>query len=118
MKVVSLETAKKLKEAGFPQPLIPTFYYHYDRLMYNSNQYEFEVSEKLWVAAPTADEILEKLPHAVNDGSFLHIRKDENGKYAVLYTILADTYHGFSWYENLSEAAAQMYEYLKKEGLI
>lgn len=138
MKTVRLQTAKLLKEAGFPQNT--TWYWHFNEV-YGGNHINLH-NDGNNCAAPTTDELLEELPDTLNYNKRklrLHITrgimgKDHNDKiigraFQVFYGINAWnelTAVGYKrpWIdkyficESLPEALAQMYLWLKKEGLI
>ena len=67
MKVVSLETAKLLKEAGYPQKA--AYYYCYSCIDPNKDMSLFPMVVKPnaleWYVAPITDEILENLPDRI-----------------------------------------------------
>jgi hypothetical protein len=146
IKTVTLETAKALKEAGYPQNtqfVYSGFKQNYPiSIGYKGNGYiavtqvdenrndiglnvlpdsEYEVI----IAAPTAEEILEQLPFFIktkeNQIYYLSIKitmKGDRKQYLVEYL-------GYVWgikqdngLELLAEAAAKMWLYLKKEGLL
>ncbi len=113
MKTVTLETAKKLKEAGFPQKtyMLWAVYVNERAILIPS----YETSPELAVdgivhyAAPTAEEVLDQLPECL-------ISKTKDG-----YIIMCSQkeFERNTWKdESLAEAAAKMRLYLKKEGLL
>lgn len=126
--VVSLELAKQLKEAGYPEA--QRFYW----VKPSSAQKPFVVSRlnmqqrdpdtlEISIAAPLATELLEQLPASVEDEEFglaeIHIYKQEQDKWLVIYdteegTILSKECKN----KSLPDALAMMYLYLKKEGRI
>lgn len=130
MKTVSLELAKQLKEAGYPQ--VSTFMWddngdlrvgigQVQRPHFKTaypNELEIEVNECF--ASPTADEILDQLPHSINFDYYLEIYKKQP------YWMLS--YRKYQEQEaigniqgpkdNLADAAAKLWLYLKKEGLL
>jgi hypothetical protein len=134
MKTTSLELSKKLKEAGFPQE--STFTYVKD---FQTREYKLASFQDPWhgavtnyyaagrddvdhpmFAAPTAEEILERLP-AMHKGHSLTIGRSGNGQnwnVAYLYENWAiDNAYGFAS-DNLAEAAGKMYLYLKENNLL
>lgn len=109
-KVVSLETAKRLKADGFPQE---TERWWVEDPHKTGNQETRElvsdwmaVNEKETYAAPDAQELGEALPR--NLGSSLFIEFRENGWFMRLPGF--ETIHA-----NLSEALAACYLYLKEK---
>ena len=128
IKTVSLDTAKKLKEAGFPQE--SHFYYRYHAAF---SGYEIENQDSfvrsimdgsfLWYAAPLADEILELLPWKLDFGDgllkFLVISKVQGG-YQVGYqnNEKHDYVDGYIGNEYLAIATAQMWMHLKHSNLL
>ena len=144
IKTVSLETAKQLKEAGYPQG------YEYALLNYYKNDAGEEITSRGYTdmelflggsnwekicAAPTAEDILDQLPVVIDTkdprGAFeLVITKhhQKQNQYGVLYTkpflgnLHTDDQHFTleerQYNESLAESAAKMYLYLKKEELI
>ena len=133
---VSLETAQELKEAGFPQDSTFAYYSnaYYSKkenavtilrfsegkehlLLINSGEWDFVC------VAPTAEEILEKLPTAIYIKKRIHkweywinVERLSHGwiiRYCrgkeTLCIVVAPVF---------TEALGEMYLYLKKEGLI
>ena len=139
MKTVTRETAKQLKEAGFPQDT----YFFYTKNGERVTPMDMH-NQHLYYAAPTADEVLDQLPTTVrfpNGGdkrnwqNVSHIPKKEleemrfigllginkPNKWVVLYQtyiILGNEIKASTGSDNLAEAAALMWLYLKKEGLL
>lgn len=132
--VVSLELAKQLKEAGFPQRNC-TFYHYFNAGkptgaivtgdMYRDVDDDF-LNNKL-LALPLAEEILERLPEIISTDpnelvgtvkGYLTIQK--LGYYEVGYTLVSGEmlFESVEAKESLAEAAGKMYIYLKKEGLL
>lgn len=114
IKTCSLETAKKLKEAGFPQSS-GKIYWHWVKfddekhVILWPNASEPDV---VFAAAPTSDEILEELPFGAGWNK-LRIVRLANGAYTVSYGLPPEFVN-----ESLSEALAQMWLYLKQQGLL
>lgn len=122
IKTVSLETAKLLKENGFRQDT--HFFWANPHNKYSlwtktdvySWGYEHTIQD--WIdesnpvlyAAPTTDELLEKLPPD------LMIREAFNLRYEVGHVNINDG--KLFGHEYLPEALAQMWLYHKKEGLL
>lgn len=98
IKTVSLDTAKLLKEARFPQMC------QYGEPVTKKGVHE--VFDK-----PTTDELLEELPYAINinKGPF---------EYRVSYHIVARVDNINFLDKSLPEALAQMWLFLKKENLL
>jgi len=139
MKTVTLETAKKLREAGFPQET------HHKWIEGSNGQGVYFLdcdlrviaSHKGWdiVAAPTAEEVLDQLPAWIkmedDEGqAYLIVEKyedenNENCNYKVKYESAYAEYPEPSrlidedlWFVTLAEAAAKMWLYLKEHKLI
>lgn len=131
---VSLETARALKEAGFPQKTLFLWASWSTGTCDMDNVVEFReflewrkkrehgVKDQVWdaYAAPTTDELLAVLPSQLLNHT-LHI-----GKYDTEYEVWYEKY-GIRidqkiimnhYRESLPEALAQMYLWLKKEGLL
>lgn len=74
MITVSLETAKRLRKAGWNKPTY--FIWYFENKEYTLKYYPFFIVDTMQVTddlyAPTLQEILEELPHRVN----LYIAKD------------------------------------------
>lgn len=129
IKTTSLATSKLLKEAGFPQD---TYFEHAEMVGY----WEQEKYKSEWVlrvkgeksnianvlntvSSATSDEILDKLPWQIfkNNNYFrLHIYKLEN-HYKLMYVYFSE-HCAYVHDESLSEALAQMWIFLNKEGLL
>lgn len=121
MKTVSLELAKQLKEAGFPQET-DFFYTRYggDKWGVNLN---LGIAKEFGIAAPTADDLLDSLP--ANTDITLSIKKGSK-QYHVNYWwgtpnplrkgSVTDYWqtHG----DNPADALAEMWIYLKKHNLM
>lgn len=124
IRTVNLETAKKLKDAGFKQDT----QYYWKINPFNDEWYITSLRmDKRFAAfsAPTTDELLEELPacvvkeiaskHDVN--CWLQIDKIGDSEYYVGYVhsqnVLYDLFN-----ESLPEALSQMWLFLKKEGLL
>lgn len=139
MKTVSLELAKQLKEAGYPQegyffwwvnvtdksqnPILAHFQgtqSNEDYLNEHEDKYEF-------FAAPTADEILDRLPKKITVSEmdyFLDVYHEEDvlDEWVVAYNYIRHNLgfksHHREMEETIADAAAKMWLYLKKEKLI
>lgn len=125
IKTVTLQTAKKLKEAGFPQKG--------DYWWSNVLQDKFDLSsEQTWqcghgkyfhvdfeneevnIAAPTAEEVLELLPRKIAQREWIRILR---GSHDRLWHITYG-HHRKVRDESLAEASAKMWLYLKKNNLL
>lgn len=135
MKTVSLELAKQLKEEGFPQET--EFYwvkpydinndYTGDEPVIDWKEWleHVEMEKSIICAAPTAEEILEKLPDGVfvkeaDNDCFLEIRKNSKVEY-VFEASYMDWKKVIGYREygiTLAEAAGKMWLYLKENKLI
>lgn len=112
MKTVSLQLATQLKEAGFPQESYFSWisdddgHWHVE----DSSLFSKEELQEYAFAAPTAEEVLEKIPGK----EFAKIWKSPDGHYYIP--------EEYNFADNLSftlaEAAGKLYLYLKKEGLL
>ncbi len=129
MQTTTLETSKLLKEAGFPQETEHCYVERtYEPGLVGNNpdielirsetinkHYYHKVSDEMIAYSPTADEILDELPHSIElEGEVYNLRisKFIDG-YGLSYSWRDDCYN-----ESLAEAAAKMYFYLRKEGII
>lgn len=114
IKIVSLETAKLLKEAGFRQD---TSNYHEVLLNGNSILTSHPLQYNENYASPTTDELLEELPDFIirnNYRASLKILKDIGG-FAVTYQSTREDVQ-MCCNESLCEALAQMWLCLKTQG--
>jgi hypothetical protein len=133
MKTVNLKLAKALKEAGYPQDAYLSYYYNAGKptgslvqtLFYDDASKAFKASKLS--SAPTADEILEKLPETIGKLSKPNFGGLTISKYKEAYSpwycsaqdrssLLGPTLMFMD--ENLADALANLYLYLKKKGLI
>lgn len=125
--VVSLQTAKKLKEAGFPQV---TYFYHVQYsndhetnrstiCRYQDMSIEFQHPDKYHderrFAAPMAEEVLRELKGRIQ------IDRYEDGKWGLFWRenatkMIANNHKEHA--DSLVEAAAVMYIYLKEHNLL
>lgn len=123
----SLETSKLLKETGFRQDS----YFQWEQSLVKNEEKKWVISYSKEdrivygkISAPTSDELLEDLPYRIiheNEDCILKVAKDKEG-YLVYYV---KDYYGDEMeipakFMNflLPEAVAQMYLWLRKEGLI
>jgi len=143
---VSKEWAEKLKEAGFEQESLlkycggHTYYQDNDDGVFEACPYDGILDEdeycagagmtcEFFIAAPTASEILEKLPEAIeyqvdkNEPGTrdyeIRISVDINGDYLIMYSDF--TANRLLWGisdKSLSNALAKMYCYLESKNLI
>ncbi|MGZ3593433.1 MAG: hypothetical protein ACXWOL_16300 [Ktedonobacteraceae bacterium] len=122
MKTISLELAKQLKEAGYPQ--VTAFYWVITLTQdYHLSWYDGELPQVLkerndCYSSPSAEEILDQLPEDIKHRGILIIMKSEiNKTWKVSYQDVASEEEdiiGFA--ENfLADAAAKMWLHLKKE---
>lgn len=124
IRVVNLETAKLLKEAGFPQANLSNYS---NESAYGSRVDHFSHPDAITsVAMPTADELLEELPavvvtHVIEEEydvcCWLQIDKNGEKEWMIRYEYSQGRLHQV-YTENLCEALAQMWLHLKKEGLL
>lgn len=128
IKTVSLETAKKLKEAGFRHGtyLCWTTWSEYASMgigtdlgpYYRMQGYQDFILD--WVSAPTTDELLEELPYRITRENYiaeLWIHKNSSD-YVVCYTGQPHTDNKYFENESLPEALASMWIYLKQQDLL
>lgn len=134
----SLETSKKLKDAGFNQK--GEFYYLIDSLLYEPNVIWYKeqldwsklASRELYLAA-TTDEILSELPVTIkttyghyNKEVYLYMNiyrhSDDRKGYEVSYTPMfneeAKEWFNQRFIDKLPEALSQCWIWLKSEGII
>ena len=136
MKTVSLGLSKQLKEAGYPQESYFLYYPYEDEerkgKYFLQSTHDSNYMPEIWpiqkaIASPTADEILDQLPTVIKDKEgfplgmmILSIDGTEQRLWKVTYQEMhSDTediigFNGMS----LADAAAKMWLYLKKEGLL
>jgi hypothetical protein len=128
MKTTSLELSKQLKEAGFPQE---TYFYHktapdnYYALITNNYDDGYPIRKEGKIgrrahganlyAAPTAEEILERLPAQIDELGFLSIRK-----FMTYWVGYGEGTKKYAHKDNeiLAEAAGEMYLYLNENHLL
>lgn len=126
-RTVSLETAKQLKEAGFSQDSPFNWVEYSSEYMPKVFFSEYGLDTVRYIkicSAPTTDELLEELPITIpyfDKQGNLGMCKHEKG-YSVYYEVEND-YEKSSIFnvfvnESLPEALAQMWLWLKKEGLL
>ncbi|SRR6266702_3082958 len=139
MKTVSLELAKQLKEAGYPQDVchLGSWYYQgapneiekekgYVLLMHNNL---LAARELIKVLAPTFDEIVDVLPReikknhsvywlCIEPANHLEEISSELKGFAVGYRNSKEWIAPFFEASLIADAAAKMYLYLKKERLL
>lgn len=122
IKTVSLETAKALKEAGLRQDDSSFYFVNWGKVQAWQCRHK-EYIDKFWdevvdkgyatIAAPTTDELLEELPKHMRLGITIGSKE-----YAVWDDSASQFTKGVYVGNNLAEAVAKMWLYLKKEGLI
>lgn len=123
-KTTSLEISKLLKEAGVRQD---TEFKWSEKLFHRPNELNIVLHKSdarpsesvLLFAAFTTDELLEELPYRIGGDNFildLVIHKNSEG-FTVGYRGFPDKKNTWFKHESLPEALAQMYLWLKKEGL-
>jgi len=118
--VVSLELAEKLRESGFPQ--LGLFWWGRIR---KEDDYEISVTYPLsnkdqtyqdLFVAPLASELMEELPKKNKHGDFLTVHKVLEG-----YEVFFNSYYGGhseQYNDNLCDALASMWLYLKQRNLL
>lgn len=127
--VVSLDLAKQLKEAGYPQGT--EFYWHrrgkdvsenpaYKSRVIDQRTLNTMSDQGSYVAAPLATELLEQLPPRI-EGEDLEVYKGIGGPDYHYYVQYAARRHNEGVLqclgaESLPDALAQMWLWLKKEG--
>lgn len=127
---VSLDWAKKLREAGWPR-LGSIFWWRcYTSKGMDSETWVLETIDRYWphadgrrytysepLAAPTAEEILRRLPKFITEDGMVHRRHvhwdygDNRVEYGRNHVYCADA-------ESLANAAAAMYCYLAEQNLL
>lgn len=120
--VVSLEHAKALKKAGWPQEDSYLHWCHHhsnasdslDGMVWNVYQKDDDDRVNEWIAAPTSEEILRMLPQLVNHFGLIIARTPDNQGWEVAYL---GGYKGFRE-PSLANAAAAMYCYLSENNLL
>jgi len=122
--VVSLEPAKKLKEAGYPQE--GRFWWFYDKFdhKWKIKTYPARTKRTGTFVAPLASELMERLPEEIitKHTYSLNIGK-WNDRYNVTYNWEEGNDSGslegaFQSDNNLCDALALMWLYLKQKGLL
>jgi len=111
--VVSLEWAKKLKEAGYPQDSSKERYYRKSDGEYTLGKEKTSFYYKIPdynIAAPCGCELLEQL----HEYTKVQIGADVDGKYSVI----ARQYDMYWSNESLADACAMMYVWLHEEGYL
>lgn len=131
VKTVSLETAKALKDAGFRQD---TYFYWNHVMVNNRGKLEWQldyrkIGDRNNIPAPTTDKLLEELPCQFKyGGAWFDLQitkwpKEYKVQYVEFYfnddnlLEISDSLCEFK-VESLPEALAQMWLWLKKEGLL
>lgn len=118
IKTVTLETAKALKEAGFPQ-ITDLFWTEMDGSMHITEMRGIIHDD---YAAPTSEEILEELASGIRIKAhhlYLQMGKMTDNLFTVSYRSMTDIEMDIQKdAESLPEALAAMWLYLKKEGLL
>lgn len=131
MITTSLELSKRLKEAGYPQGKTD-FYYVMQRgdwdlyTDYNCDQCWSRSSFRTKVDAPTAEEILEKLPNELeSSGDYFFLNCHKDGQWLVSYYSMLQNYTCYINgrrvevnNESLVDACALMYLHLKEHNLL
>lgn len=118
MKTVNLELSKSLKEVGYEQEPMAAYWYQsklargewqYSINLFPGKQIDWDgYKEDQFFASPTADEILEKLPRQ------MEVKKSGVLEFPYWVKVGDDEMTG----ESLADAAAKMWLYLRKEGLL
>jgi len=108
---VDLELAKELKEAGFPQKSVWS-YFNEDSEDLAIVGTELDIA----ISAPCSDELLKELPIEVN--GFIFRIERTNTDYVLGYFEYDEIRFGYFHNIKLSNALARMWLYLKKEGYI
>lgn len=129
MKTVSLSLAKQLKEAGYSNEW-STFYWEdlFDgnaQLVTEKEKAHYQDGKeiKYW-AAPTADEILDRLPWQIKDGidrGRLVVEKsffDKRWKVTYVDYGSGGRFAQSNEDENIADSAAKMWLYLKEQNLL
>lgn len=130
IKIVTLETAIQLKDAGFKQDTNKLWHHirqgtDKDFKLVDIHDEDYEYHKDFYIASPTSDEILEELPKSIK------LKGDEYDLMIKIYAIDVSVWYEGYFCQNtyvlkdniindnsLPEALAQMYLWLKAEGLI
>lgn len=117
-KCVSLETAKKLLAAGFPQDTERWFIPDKEQIGYGLFSTNLK-KENGWIAAPNAQEIGIELPEVIHaeDGSYQFGQRKEHGAMTVFYWNPSGTKKAWSFLDE-AEARAAAYLWLKERKLV
>lgn len=126
IKTVSLETAKLLEKNGFPHESSFAYCLHvvtvgsdYVHTVWDGQGINSCGTQYRKVYAPTTDELLEELPNMFEYNHYaaeLIIQRGKEWKWSCRY-VTTKEYVYSTLDENLCEALAQMWLWLKKEGL-
>jgi hypothetical protein len=115
MKTVSLELAKQLKEAGYLQDDTYMKWYEEDGQYFIENDRladEFFTGHQILICvAPTADEILDRLPERIDENHIIEIGPSFGGGWSVNYG------YTFEGSDTLANALAMMWLSLNKNKL-
>lgn len=106
--MLTLEIAKKLKEAGFNKPCIANHHIHKDGssvLKYSANLHDSNYIDV--IPCPSLEELLAEMPDA------FYIEKDAN-----IYRAINFNSDHYVEHSDPTEAVAQLYIKLRQEGLI
>lgn len=119
--VVSLETANKLKKAGWNKPTV----YVWSVDGRGVFPFPYVINGEYGYSAPTADELLQELPASIppinmKKGDYYTLSIIKSGiRYGIGYKRKGKIINGdLRRYKSLSEAAASMWLWLEKEGYI
>jgi len=122
---VSLEMAKKLKEAGWKKETELKWYINrlFPAHLRFRNEVQREIDDTFLAYAPTAEEILRELPdHLLKNGIKRRITIDisdnrvDKNKYGIFYGSGGELYTVYG--DTLANAAAQMYCHLSTNNLL
>lgn len=118
MQITSLELAKKLKSAGYPQEHSGFFYILKEKGVYDIVFQPLQVYVDDDIAAPTADEILDSLPGRIAGNYYrlfiIRTMLEDEYKWEIIYQPDAEYKEMFvsRISKNLADAAAKMWLFL------
>lgn len=116
---VSLDMAKKLYDLGFRPVTVFSWYKNSGDEYFIDRQNEYGIFE---CAAPTAEEILRRLPWKIErDGStfFLRIERWNDSLDVLSWRVIYPNLHAFTNIDNsLANASASMWLFLKEHSLL
>lgn len=132
IKTTNLETSRLLKENGFPQKTLIFWEYGHPNMKGQWEQKEWYLSDYYTksdkaISSPSTDDLLEQLPQIIGEVGKRFTRQIIIQEYYIIITyeercfgsgktLIRETYETDKY--NLVESLAQMWLWLKKEGMI